>query len=97
MPIKIEMIPGSMNPGVVPGNHLGNNTGSHLESNAETFRVARTIPCPSKAPHASPLSARGSYLAIPGVTNDTAIGYAHVNILSPGVNPTARWWESKHS
>ncbi len=29
----------------------------------------------------------GSYLAIHGVTNGTAIGYAHVNILSPWVNP----------
>jgi hypothetical protein len=29
----------------------------------------------------------GSYLAIHGVTNGTAIGYAHVNILSPWVTP----------
>lgn len=29
----------------------------------------------------------GSYLAIHGVTNGTAIGYAHVNILEPWVTP----------
>ena len=29
----------------------------------------------------------GSYLAINGVTNGTAIGYAHIHILSPWVNP----------
>jgi hypothetical protein len=29
----------------------------------------------------------GSYLALHGVTNGTAIGYAHVNILSPWVTP----------
>ena len=31
--------------------------------------------------------AGGSYLAIHGVTNGTALGYAHVNILSPWVTP----------
>ncbi len=29
----------------------------------------------------------GSYLAVHGVSNGTAVGYAHVNILSPWVTP----------